>query len=132
MTYAKRHPQIIVKKSPIHRRGVFTTRSFKKGEVVLVWKPKRISKADAAEISKSERQYLFQDKIGRCFMMQEPEKFVNHSCGPNTAVINGCDVAITDIKKDEEITSDYATGGNRVSFSCHCNSKNCRGQISIS
>ena len=60
--------------------------------------------------------------------MQSPEKFVNHSCEPNTHVKNSCDVAVRNIKKGEEITSDYGKN-NFVSFICKCGGKNCRGAI---
>ena len=61
--------------------------------------------------------------------MQSPEKYVNHSCDPNTETRNQCDVAVEDIKKGEEITSDYAEQGSSVSFICMCGSKKCRGLI---
>lgn len=60
--------------------------------------------------------------------MQPPERYVNHSCDPNTKAINNSDVAVRDIKIDEEITSDY-TGSVSKSFQCRCGSKNCRGII---
>jgi D-alanine-D-alanine ligase len=55
----------------------------------------------------------------------------NHSCDPNTA-FDGLDVlAIRDIKKDEELTLDYAQflDENMEPFQCQCGSKNCRGLI---
>jgi len=61
--------------------------------------------------------------------MQVPEKYVNHSCNANTRVGNQCDIAIRDIKKGEEITSDYGKEGSFISFKCECGSKNCRGRI---
>ncbi len=60
--------------------------------------------------------------------MQSPEKFVNHSCQANTKVKNGCDIAIKNIKKGEEITADYGKEIS-VSFICRCGHKNCRGII---
>ena len=63
------------------------------------------------------------------FLMQPPEKYVNHSCEANTEVKNHCDVAIRYIKKGDEITSDYNKKGSFVSFICKCGSKRCRGII---
>jgi len=40
-------------------------------------------------------------------IMQEPEKFVNHSCDANTTAKDFCDVASRDIMKGEEITANY-------------------------
>ena len=40
--------------------------------------------------------------------MQEPEKYVNHSCNPNTKYGNYSDIVIRDIKKGKEITGNYS------------------------
>jgi len=120
---------IIVKKSKIHSKGVFANRDFKKGEVVLKWKPKILKKYEMEKLPVKEKHYIYQDENANYFLMQAPEKYVNHSCDANTEVKNQCDVAIRDIKKGEEITSDYSKEGSFVSFKCRCGSKNCRGTI---
>ncbi len=115
---------IIVKKSKINKKGVFALRNFEKGEVVLEWQPKILKKSATDKLSEKEKHYV--QKSGKKYLlMQAPEKFVNHSCDPNTEVNNCCDVAIKDIKKGEEITSDYEEGG-AISFVCKCGTKNCR------
>jgi len=117
----------IVRKSAIDKRGVFALRDFRKGEVVLKWRPKILKKSEADKLPNKEKHYI--KKSGKkYFLMQAPEKFVNHSCGPNTEVKNSCDIAIKNIKKGEEITSDYGEG-EAISFQCKCGSKNCRGDI---
>lgn len=62
--------------------------------------------------------------------MQEPEKFVNHSCDPNTFVKDFCDVALRDIVEGEEITSDYTDSlfPNTVML-CNCGSNHCKKVI---
>jgi len=56
-----------------------------------------------------------------------PERFVNHSCNPNTYHKEKKDIAIRNIKKGEEITSDYSVNGiNNWKIKCLCKSKNCR------
>ncbi len=63
--------------------------------------------------------------------MQSPERYVNHSCVANTQVKDFCDVAVRDISKGEEITSDYSEGLlSGFSMRCNCGSKNCRKIIS--
>jgi SET domain-containing protein len=120
---------IIVKKSKIHKKGVFANRDFKKGEVVLKWKPKILRKSEIKKLSAEEKHYVYQDENTNYFLMQIPEKYVNHSCDANTKVGNQCDITIRDIKKGEEITSDYGEEGSFISFKCECGSKNCRGRI---
>ena len=119
---------IIVKKSKINKKGVFATRDFRKGEVVLEWNPKVLKKSEVEKLKDDQKHYLYEVGKNKYFLMQPPEKFVNHSCEANTQVKNSCDVAIRDIKKGEEITSDYGKDGS-ISFVCQCGSKNCRGVI---
>lgn len=119
---------IIVKKSKIDKKGVFATKDFKKGEIVLKWTPKFLGKSEVEKLRNDQRHYAYKAGKNKYFLMQSPEKFVNHSCEANTRVKNYCDVAVRDIEKGEEITSDYGKS-NPISFECKCGSKNCRGVI---
>lgn len=119
---------IIVKKSKINKKGVFAVRDFKKGEIVLKWTPKFLGKFEVEKLKNDQKHYIYKDGKDKYLLMQSPEKFVNHSCEANTQVKNHCDIAIRDIKKGEEITSDYGKG-SLVSFECQCGSKNCRSVI---
>lgn len=122
---------LIVKKSKIDKKGAFAARDFKKGEVVLKWNPKILTKAEVGKLPSGKRHYLYRAGKNKYFFMQSPEKYLNHSCKPNTRIKNYCDVATRDIKKGEEITSDYTQnkGDLSVSFKCNCGSKNCKGMI---
>jgi uncharacterized protein len=119
---------IIVKKSKINKKGVFVLRDFKKGEAIFKWKPKKLTETEFAKINENEKHYTMKVGKGKYFLMQPPERFVNHSCNPNTKVKNNCDVAIRNIKKGEEITSDYKSGGI-VIFKCKCGSKDCKDKV---
>ena len=113
---------IVVKKSKINGKGVFAKRDFKKGEVVLRWNPKTISKKQFDELAKIDSRYLLKQEDDY-FLMQSPEKFVNHSCDPNTKAEHGTDVALRDIETGEEITSSYYSNLER---DCNCGSKKCK------
>ena len=119
---------IVIKKSKINKKGVFAARDFKKDEIVLKWNPKILRKSEVEKLRGNQKHYLYKVSKNKIFLMQSPEKFVNHSCEANTRVKNNCDVAVRNIKKGEEITSDYGKGGS-ISFECKCGSKNCRGVI---
>jgi len=115
---------IVIKKSKISGKGVFAAKDFKKGEVVLHWHPKVLKKSELEKLSNKEQHYIeYSGK--KIFLMQAPERFVNHSCDPNTKPKNNCDLAIRDIKKGEEITSKYSSKG-LLSFRCNCKSKKCK------
>lgn len=60
--------------------------------------------------------------------MQYPERFVNYSCEPNTLIKNFSDVASRDIKKGEEITTNYDDEDINA-FECKCGSKKCNSII---
>lgn len=125
-----KNDNVKIKKSDIEGLGIFASRDFKRGEVILRWDttqtlPKKIVEA----MSDSEKKYI-SCLGGKYIIMQKPERCVNHSCEPNTAVKDFCDVALRDIKKDEEITSDYAAVLPANTYmECNCGSKNCKKTI---
>lgn len=117
---------VIVKKSYIEGKGVFASRDFKKGEIVLHWDISHtLSKEKVDKMSNKEKKYisLLDNKY---VIMQEPERFVNHSCSANTTAKNFCDIAKRDISKGEEITANYTEELlPNTSMKCNCGSKNC-------
>jgi SET domain-containing protein len=122
---------VLVAKSRIHGLGVFALRDFKKGEVVFRWDiSHEISKDDIAKIPDTEKPYVVHKK-GKYFLLQPPERFLNHSCDANTHVVNFSDVCKRDIKKGEEITGDYSEDSvPDTRIKCNCGSKKCRKIIS--
>ncbi|MDD5066936.1 MAG: SET domain-containing protein, partial [bacterium] len=113
--------------STIEGQGVFALRNFKKGEIVLQWDISHtLSEEKVKKISSEGKKYISFLK-GKYIIMQEPEKYVNHSCEPNTTAKYFCDVAVRDIMKDEEITADYAEElPPRTYMECRCGSRKCR------
>ncbi len=123
---------IVIKKSKIHGKGVFANKNFKKGEIILKWKPKVLKKQEIEKLSDKEKRCLYRNSNRDYFLMQAPEKYINHSCNANTEAKNQCDVAIRDIRKGEEITSDYSDYNKKdssVGFECKCSDKNCKKTI---
>ena len=123
---------VIVKDSKINGKGVFAARDFKKGEVVLKWDVShRLSKEQVKQVPESERKYLIILKDGSYCLLKSPQRYVNHSCQPNTRSFDGkYNGAIRDINKGEEISGSYTwKGGTHDAFTCNCGSKNCIGKI---
>jgi uncharacterized protein len=66
-----------------------------------------------------------------------PGKFLNHSCEPTCGIKNKTQViAMHDLRKDDEITIDYAMivpqydeKKLKQNITCHCGSKKCRGEF---
>lgn len=121
---------VIVRTSKIHSKGIFASRDFEKGEVVLGWDVSHILFEGKVDKMSSEEKRYISFLNGKYIIMQEPEKYVNHSCDANTTAKNFCDVAIRDIKQGEEITGNYVEElPPNTEMRCNCGSKNCRKVI---
>lgn len=122
---------IVIKKSKIVGKGVFANRDFKKGEMVLKLEYRTLKNSNLKDLPSSEKHYLWRVAENKYELVLPPGRYVNHSCDANTTVRKGCDVANRDIKKGEEITSNYnrAKTSREVSFECKCGSKNCKGMV---
>jgi uncharacterized protein len=122
---------IEVRDSRIAGLGVFAIGEFKKEELILeiddstvITDPSKLTKHD----HEFELDYLENRKIIR---MKTPERYINHSCDPNSFVktIQGTRnvLAMREIRRREEITYDYSINGyDEGTFECRCGSKNCR------
>ncbi|MFC1629628.1 SET domain-containing protein [Patescibacteria group bacterium] len=122
-------PDVIVKKSKIHEKGVFADRDFKKGEVVIKYNLEKLTKEEFENLSEKEKHFTVKEDDSY-FLFLSPERYVNHSCEPSTNSVDKCDIAIKDIKKGEEITGDYSKENvPGLNMKCNCGSDNCRGTI---
>ena len=77
------------------------------------------------------KKYIIVDEDNEYYLMNSPERYVNHSCEPNccTDLKNQCDIALKDIKKGEEITTDYGEDHFNDKIKCNCGSKKCKRLI---
>jgi uncharacterized protein len=118
---------VIIKNSKIQGKGVFANSNFRKGDTVMKWDASVIlTGKEAKKVPKRYQKYLVFYK-GRYILSQSPEKYLNHSCEPNTREGNLCDIAIKNIKKGEEITTDYSIElPPHYKMKCTCKSKECR------
>jgi len=117
---------IIIKKSKIHGKGAFANRNFKKGEVVIKYNLKKLTKEEYEKLPEKEKHYVSKEN-GEYFLFLPPERYVNHSCNLNTNAIDNCDIAIKDIKKGEEITGDYSKENiPNLNMKCNCGDKKCK------
>jgi SET domain-containing protein len=119
-----------IRESKINGQGLFALRVFQAGDTVLQWDlSQSIAVEEWASLAEDERRYTHPLNTQRILIVQAPERFVNHSCQPNTRLDNFRDVAIGRIETGQEITSDYGSEGVAVSFQCSCGSAACRGFI---
>ncbi|PIP95984.1 MAG: SET domain-containing protein-lysine N-methyltransferase [Bdellovibrio sp. CG11_big_fil_rev_8_21_14_0_20_39_38] len=77
-------------------------------------------------------KYAYNSPEGKLVLCWDFGKYMNHCCWPNTLTTGyGFDIAVSDIQKGEEITTDYGviSTGHHMIFSCE--KKNCRNGIDI-
>jgi len=138
----------MIRESSIHNKGVFATMNIKKGNKVIEYVGKKITKKEADEtymttLSASERDssngrvYIFElnsryDIDGNVAF--NDARFVNHACSPNceTEIINNriWIIAAKDIKRGEEITYNYGYDlDDYKEHPCNCCCCNCVGYI---
>ena len=125
-------------KDVIEGRGLVATGFILTGEVVSRLEPEqplyRIS--DVVTWSQGEQDallhYAYQCSATHIVSEQGDERFMNHSCDPNTWWADDeTMIARRDIHPGEEVTYDYATTEIAIPYEmvCHCGSANCRGII---
>ena len=128
---------VIVRSSPLHGAGVYTTVPFKKGQRVLEYTGPIVSKkATEGMYADTEVTYLFSlDEKDLVIDGFGVAAFVNHSCDPNCETTGRGRhiyiVAMRDIHAGEELTYDYNLfdGEPGESAPCYCGSSKCRGTM---
>lgn len=124
--------------STIHGKGVYAKENIPKGEVVVIWGGELVSVTDFqngigkkhTNVGITEDLYLVTSNEDEMSI----DDFMNHSCDPNLWLDDEVTLsARRDIKKDEELTFDYAieiiSEDYLMKNPCYCRAKQCRKQI---
>lgn len=98
---------VIIGKGNLAGKGVYANRNFRKGEVIIKYNLKPLTKKEYKKLPKSEKMSTH-TLWGVIHLYSEPERYINHSKNPNTYqdLTNEYDVALRDIRKGEMITTD--------------------------
>jgi D-alanine-D-alanine ligase len=139
----KRHKKpFVMKGNSIAGFGIYASRNIREGDIIFQGEErsqrivtKRFVERHWNEAEKLHfRRYAYPVSEELFILWDEdPSEWApqNHSCNPNTA-FDGLNVlALRNIKKDEELTLDYAQflDENMEPFQCQCSAANCRGLI---
>ncbi len=119
-----------------HGKGVFATRDFSSGEIIIPFKGKLFTRAELPKhYDQVEDHYVQIGEDRYLGPSGDVDDFFNHSCVPNSGlVISGKKTslgAIKKIDKGDEVTWDYSTtmAEDEWEMDCKCGSKQCRGRI---
>ncbi len=132
-------PKVEMRNSRISGRGLFAKESIHKGELMISFengKGKVINSTEADMLYDAGNDHMLQISDDLFFAATtvgeyEKEDHINHSCDPNLGIDGNVKfVAMRDIRKDEELTFDYAMSeSSDYKMECHCRNKNCRKLI---
>lgn len=135
------HPDVEVRRSPIHGLGLFARLPIAEGAAVSRLGGRMVSGAEldalfAAAGADPARPYIDTITVadGRHLVLppRRPNGYGNHSCDPNTWWVGPyTPVARRGIAAGEEVTNDYgtSTGDRLFTMDCGCGSRLCRGRV---
>ena len=127
---------LTIKKSNIHGKGCFATRSFTRRHKIAEYAGERISNAEARR--RAHRKTLRICEVNSRWSLDGSRggngtHYINHSCNPNAFMQILYDhilfIALRDIDAGEEITIDYETTLHPDDKRCICGTTTCRGTI---
>lgn len=135
-------PFLVVKKSKINGRGVFSSIPLKKDVCIIEyigkrkkWQETRFKKRTRVWVMASDKDFVIDGSENG-----NSARYINHSCKPNCiAILMRKRVFIETIRKiepNEEITIDYnlkfcgrPTKEDLLFFQCNCKNSKCRGTL---
>jgi SET domain-containing protein len=126
---------LVVRPSPIHSVGVYTSAPIRKGTRVIEYTGPRISAEEAdRRYEGALRTYLYGIGDGKIIIDGEGiAAYLNHSCDPNCEVDEIKDrvwiFAIRNIAAGEELLWDYNLYDDDDPAPCYCGSPKCRGTM---
>lgn len=127
--------KVEIRNNGLNGKGIFAKEFIKKGEMVFIKGGHLLTKNEIFSTGIINSYFPISDEyfLGATNKDEEDniKLFENHSCNPNCGLHGEVTfVAIRDIEKDEEITTDYAFIDNEdYKFKCTCGSENCRGIV---
>jgi SET domain-containing protein len=139
----------IVRRSAIHGRGVFATRTIRKGVDIIEYRGRRISMDEADNLPDSDpdnpfHTFLFELNDGRVIdagVRGNAARWINHSCQPNCVPYEDDAGRVfieakRTIRAGEELSYDYRLNvpGRRTArmladYACRCGAPRCRGTM---
>jgi SET domain-containing protein len=129
MNVSSMPPLTYVATSPTGR-GLFAGEPIAEGQCILQFTGPLLTLNETRTRGPAAANAL-QVGVDRYIYLDEPGRFVNHSCAPNAAVVDDTRlVAIRPIATGEEIRFDYSTTvSDGWTMECFCGAAECRGLV---
>lgn len=129
--------KLAVRRSRIHRWGVFAAEAIPTRRKVIEFSGERITFAEARRRWSPTLNYLFalsDDLLIDGAAGGSGAEYINHSCAPNlhARIVRGHLLYFSSraIAKGEELSVDYKyAGGGKQTHPCHCGADSCRGTM---
>lgn len=111
-------------------RGLFAARRLPAGEHILTFTGRPLKLVEV-RAKGAQAANALQIGIDQYLDLEDPGRLVNHSCRPNSAVVDGLRlVALRPIELGDEIRFDYSTTiGDGWTMACRCGMPECRRLI---
>jgi uncharacterized protein len=125
-----------IKKSKIHRYGVFAMENIPARRWVIEYTGERINRREMSRRLEGDFTYIFE--LNPYWGIDggvngSGAEIINHSCEPNLKTIIVRDriyyVAVRPIKAGEELTVDYSFDAHEEPHPCSCRARACRGDM---
>jgi SET domain-containing protein len=129
---------LLIKKSKIHRYGVYAKEHIPAKRKVIEYTGERINRREAKRRGEGKFTYLF--ALDAYWTLDgavggSGAEIINHSCEPNLiSRVTKCHVlymSLRDIQPGEELTIDYHLDWSPPTTPCQCGTAKCRGTLEL-
>jgi SET domain-containing protein len=127
-----------VRRSRIHRWGLYAGENIPGRRKIIEYTGEKISRRETKRRAQGPLNYLFTLNSYWCIdgnVGGSGAQFINHSCEPNCYAWICRDhilyMSARDIRKGEELTIDYHFEKDVEKVPCACGARNCRGTINL-
>ena len=130
--------RMILRRSPIHRWGVYAAETIPARRKVIEYTGERINRKETKRRGLGPHTYLF--TLDDYWTIDgsvngSGAEYINHSCEPNlrAAILKGHILYVSKrkITRGEELTVDYRFSKKIEEVKCLCKAPNCRGTINL-
>ena len=128
--------QLEIRKSKIHRFGVYSKEDIPKRTRVIEYTGERVSRREMKRRLEGDYTYIFH--LNSYWGIDgavngSGAEIINHSCEPNVEAHIVKDrifyTSLRNIKAGEELTVDYSFDAHEEPQKCFCGAKTCRGDM---